>query len=157
MPSASRESPRRAATTSSSAVWPSTTKVLVPSQKEIRPVRFGAQRDARRIPAAVGLGEGDGCRGRPGGDARQVLLFLLLAAADQQGVGGQTDGREERRAEQSRAHLLHERDQLDVAEPETTVRFRNEDRRPPELRADAPPERGVVAAVGLHGRAHLRR
>ncbi len=83
---------------------------------------------ASQRPLASREGEGRDASRRWRSPGR-YCCFCCLAAADEERVAGQTDGREERRAEQRRAHLLHQGDQLDVAESEPAVLLGNDDRR----------------------------
>jgi hypothetical protein len=130
-------------------------EALHPVEHEVAAVPRRNHLDARRIPASRGLGEGEGRDRAAGGDGGEMLLFLLLGAAEQERVRGEADGREERRAQQRRPHLLHEADQLDPAEARAAVRLRHDDGRPAEIRPDPPPHLRVVARLGRHRPAHV--
>ena len=76
-----------------------------------------------------------------------------IAAVDQC-VGGQHDGRKERRTQQRAAHLFEHDAQLDVAVARATELFGHDQALQAHLLTHLRPHRSVVAVVGFHLLAH---
>src|SRR5690606_34674622 len=90
-------------------------------------------------------------------DARQQLLLLRVAAAEQDRVAGEQHGREKGLGREHLAELLEHHGELGVAEPETAVLLREQDAGPAELGHRAPGlEREPERIAGVTQRAHPR-
>ena len=107
-------------------------------------------RDARLVPLAVRLGEGERGDGLARGDAGEVLGLGGVVAGVQQRVGGEHDGREVRGAQQAAAHLLEHDDELDVAVARAAELLGDDEALQAHLLAHLRPHGGVVAGLGLH-------
>ena len=101
-----------------------------------RPACVASMVMPRLVPLARRLGEGERGDRLAGGDAGQVVLLGGVVAGLEQRVGGEHDGREERRAQQRPAHLLEHDAELDVAVA-----------RAAELLGDGRPWRPICSAI----------
>ena len=110
--------------------------------------------DAGLVPPAGRLGEGERGDRLAAGDAGKVVTLRRLVAAQQQGVGRQHDGREERRAQQRPPHLLEHDAQLDVAEPGPAELLGDVHALQAHLLGHLRPHGAVEAVLGLHLLAH---
>ena len=152
MPLRSLSAPEvRAATTITSATWPSTTKPLAPLRRKPLPERsalslivcgrcFGALVDRERAEQ------------RALGDLRQMLRLLRLAAGARDRRRGQHGGRKERRRQQRVADLLGNDAGLDVAEARAAEFLRHQQAAEAHL-GKGLPHLGRIAARVLSSRS----
>jgi hypothetical protein len=123
---------------------------LAALQHPAGPAPAGPHLHARLVPAAWLLQQGQRADGRAGGQAGQQVLPGRLVRTAQQGLGGQRHAGKIGRAQQRPAHLLKDDAELDVAEPGSLVLLGNGQTDQPELVAQLPPDRGVVASGSGH-------
>ena len=151
--------PVRAATRIRFAVCPSSTKHLRAGEREAVAAGRGLGGDARLVPLARRLGEGQRGDRLAAGDAREVRLLGGVVARLQQRVGGEHHGREVRGAQQRPAHLLEHDAELDVAVARAAELLGDGQALQAHLLAHLRPDGRVEALLGLHLLAHggLRR
>ncbi len=110
----------------------------------------GGGLDALLVPAAVGLGEGEGGLGLAGGDAGEQLRLGGVVAAVEDRVGREHDGGEVRGGEQAAAHLLEHHAQLDVAVAGAAVLLGDDEALQAHLLGHLAPDGVVEALLRLH-------
>ncbi len=134
----------------SEAVWPSSTKLLVPVRVKSLPEPLAARVMPGLVPLAGGLGEGDGGDGLAAGDAREVGGLGGVVAGVEQGVGGEHDRGEVRGAQQGAAHLLEHDAELDEAVARAAELLGDGEALQAHLLAHLRPHGLVVTGLGLH-------
>ena len=117
--------------------------------------RCGLERDARRVPLAVWLGERQSRDGLTARDAGQQRRLLVLRAGVEDRVGPKYHRREVRRAQERPTLLLEHDAELDPAEALAAIRLGDVQALEPELVRHLRPDRGVVPLGGLHQAPHF--
>src|SRR5262249_133719 len=121
-----------------------------------RPLEAPAAGLASRVTRCIVriAAEGGGADSRPRGDVTKKPTLGLLGRRMEQRVHRKHRGREIRSAEQHSTHLFHDDRELDRPEARATVWLRYDEPGQRQLLGHALPDALVVAARGLHERAH---
>ena len=139
MPSRVSSPPVRAATTSTSAAWPSSTSVFAPSMRVARSAFRRACRDVRGVVARAALLI---CQRQPASSRRSTpgstLFFCSSLPPSSTAFAPSEHRRQQRLGHQVAPALLEHARHLDVAHAEPAVLFRDQDGPPAELGHLAP-------------------
>ena len=113
------------------------------------------ERDPRRVPFPVRLGERERCDRLTARDAREQRRLLILGPGIEDRVGREHHGREVGSAQQRPTHLLEHDAELHPREALAAVGLGDVQALEPQLVGHLRPDRGVVALGRLHQPPHL--